>query len=75
MEKKTIQDDSSNVPLVRGMGTVKNVQLMDLLPVVNLPGARKYWDSRFLEGDLLERYSRRAYKLYTVQKCVIHIIP
>ena len=75
MERKATLGDPSSVPLVRGMGTVKNVRRMDFLPVANHPGARKYWDSRFLEGHLLERYSRRAYKLYTVQKCVIQIVP
>jgi len=71
MEKKRIQGDPSSVPLVRGTGTIKNVQLSDFLPMVTHLGAREHWDMGFQEGHLLERYSRQGYRLYTVQECVI----
>ncbi|KAF8302559.1 Bet v1-like protein [Clavulina sp. PMI_390] len=68
MEKKTIPGDSSYIPLVRGMGTVEGVKLADILPMLMHPGARKHWDPRFDQGHPLERYSRRAYMFYTLQK-------
>lgn len=68
MEKKTIAGDPSTVPLVRGKGTIKGVRLIDFIPMVVNTGAREFWDARYVEGHALERYSRRSYKFYTLQK-------
>ncbi|KAG9086420.1 hypothetical protein FRC06_003093 [Ceratobasidium sp. 370] len=38
-----------------------------LLSAICQPSARHHWDSRFASGGLLERYSRRTYKFYSVQ--------
>lgn len=68
MEKKTVAGDPSTVPLVRGKGTIKGVKVADFLPMVTHPGARKFWDARYLDGHALEKYSRRSYKFYSLQK-------
>lgn len=68
MEKKTIAGDPSTIPLVRGKGLIKNFFPTKFYPLATLPGARIHWDARYLEGQALERYSRRSYKFYGVQK-------
>lgn len=67
-EKKSIPGDNSGVPLVRGIGTVKNVSVDEFLPIIAHPGPRKNWDPRFTSGHALEKYSRESYKVYTLQK-------
>lgn len=70
MEKKFVPGDSSAIPIVRGKGLVKSLSAAQLLSAVSQPSARHHWDARFASGGLLERYSRRAYKFYSVQKGV-----
>lgn len=68
MEKKYVPGDSSSIPVVRGRGIVKSLSAAQLLSAICQPSARHHWDSRFASGGLLERYSRRTYKFYSVQK-------
>jgi len=68
MEKKYVPGDSSSIPVVRGRGLVKSLSAPQLLSAICQPSARHHWDSRFASGGLLERYSRRTYKFYSVQK-------
>ncbi|KAF8606258.1 Bet v1-like protein [Ceratobasidium sp. AG-I] len=70
MEKKFVPGDSSAIPIVRGRGIVKSLSAAQLLSTICQPSARHHWDSRFASGGLLERYSRRTYKFYSVQKGV-----
>ncbi|KAG8748175.1 hypothetical protein FRC12_013920 [Ceratobasidium sp. 428] len=70
MEKKYVPGDSSAIPVVRGHGLVKNLTPSALLSAICQPSARHHWDARFQSGGLLERYSRRTYKFYSVQKGV-----
>ncbi|QRV82590.1 hypothetical protein RhiJN_10605 [Ceratobasidium sp. AG-Ba] len=70
MEKKYIPGDSSAIPVVRGHGLVKSLSPAALLSAICQPSARHHWDSRFESGGLLERYARRTYKFYSVQKGV-----
>jgi hypothetical protein len=74
-EKKFIQGDSSPVPLVRGVGIVKDATPLQLLPIVALPGARLQWDARLEEGHILEKYARRRQEFYTVQKGAFMVQP
>lgn len=70
MDKKTIAGDPSTVPLVRGKGVIKNFSPTSFYPLGTLPGARIHWDGRYLEGYAFERYSRKCYKFYGLQKWV-----
>jgi hypothetical protein len=70
MEKKFVPGDSSAIPVVRGRGIVKSLTPSALLSAICQPSARHHWDSRFASGGLLERYARRTYKFYSVQKGV-----
>ncbi|KAG8744470.1 hypothetical protein FRC10_010140 [Ceratobasidium sp. 414] len=67
MEKKFVTGDSSAIPVVRGHGLVKDMTPAVLLSTICQSSARHHWDSRFASGGLLERYSRRTYKFYSVQ--------
>ncbi|KAJ1305784.1 hypothetical protein OPQ81_010514 [Rhizoctonia solani] len=70
LEKKYVQGDNSAIPIVRGHGLIKNLSSPDLLSAILQPSARHLWDERFASGALLERYGRRTYKFYSVQKGV-----
>ncbi|QRW25081.1 start domain-containing protein [Rhizoctonia solani] len=70
LEKKYVQGDSSAIPIVRGHGLVKDLSAQALLSTILQPSARHLWDERFASGALLERYGRRTYKFYSVQKGV-----
>lgn len=74
MDKKFVPGDSSAIPLVRGRGLVKGLTAAQLLSGILQPSARHLWDARYESGSLLERYSRRSYKFYTVQKGVGWIV-
>lgn len=74
MDKKYVPGDSSAIPLVRGRGLVKGLTAAQLLSGILQPSARHLWDARYESGSLLERYSRRSYKFYTVQKGVGWIV-
>ncbi|KAF8326876.1 uncharacterized protein EI90DRAFT_3127680 [Cantharellus anzutake] len=67
MEKKTAIDGSA-IPVVRGKGTIEGVKPYQFYSIVTHTGARQHWDPRFEAGYALKRYSRRAYKFYTIQK-------
>ncbi|QRV96594.1 start domain-containing protein [Ceratobasidium sp. AG-Ba] len=68
MEKKFVPGDNSAIPIVRGRGLVKSISPAMLLSTIRQPSARSHWDSRFASGGILERYGRRTYKFYSVQK-------
>ena len=68
MSKKLLPDDSSSIPLVKGSGVMKGITPYQFYSIIALPGARRIWDSRFLEGFALQRYAHRSYKFYTIQK-------
>ncbi|CAE6376004.1 unnamed protein product [Rhizoctonia solani] len=70
LEKKYVQGDNSAIPIVRGHGLVKDLSAPALLSAILQPSARHLWDERFASGALLERYARRTYKFYSVQKGV-----
>ncbi|CAE6490150.1 unnamed protein product, partial [Rhizoctonia solani] len=70
LEKKHVPGDSSAIPIVRGRGLVKSLSADSLLSAILQPSARHLWDARFESGALLERYGRRTYKFYSVQKGV-----
>lgn len=74
MDKKFVPGDSSAIPLVRGRGLIKGLSGAALLSAILQPSARHLWDARYESGSLLERYSRRSYKFYTVQKGVGWIV-
>jgi len=67
-EKKFIAGDSSPLPLVRGVGVIKNATPLQLLPIISLPGARVEWDARLEEGHVLEKYARRKQEFYSIQR-------
>ncbi|CAE6463356.1 hypothetical protein ACGC1H_000094 [Rhizoctonia solani] len=69
LEKK-YENNGSAIPLVRGHGLVKSLSAPALLSAILQPSARHLWDSRFESGALLDRYGRRTYKFYSVQKGV-----
>ncbi|CAE6485856.1 unnamed protein product [Rhizoctonia solani] len=69
LEKK-YENDGSAIPLVRGHGLIKSLSAPALLSAILQPSARHLWDARFESGALLERYGRRTYKFYSVQKGV-----
>ncbi|CAE6529209.1 unnamed protein product [Rhizoctonia solani] len=70
LEKKYVPGDSSAIPIVRGHGLIKGLSGPSLLSAILQPSARHLWDERFASGALLERYGRRTYKFYSVQKGV-----
>lgn len=70
MEKRYVQGDGSAIPIVRGHGIVTGLSAPALLSAILQPSARHLWDERFASGALLERYARRTYKFYSVQKGV-----
>ncbi len=67
MEKK-VADDGSAIPMVRGRGIIEGVKPYHFLTIASHTGARQFWDPRFQAGYALKRFSRRAYKFYTIQK-------
>jgi len=75
MSKKLLPDDSSSIPLVKGSGVMKGITPHQFYPIIALPGARRFWDSRFLEGFALQRYAHRSYKFYTIQKGAFLVQP
>lgn len=74
MEKKFTSGDNSAIPTVRGRGVVKSLTASALLSAILQPSARPLWDARYVSGDLLERYERRTYKFYNVQKGVRFLV-
>ncbi|CCO35319.1 hypothetical protein BN14_09436 [Rhizoctonia solani AG-1 IB] len=74
LEKKYVPGDTSAIPIVRGHGLVKDLSAPALLSAILQPSARHLWDERFASGALLERYARRTYKFYSVQKGVGWIV-
>jgi len=74
MEKK-IADDGSAIPMVRGRGIIEGVKPYHFLTIASHTGARQFWDPRFQGGYALKRFSRRAYKFYTIQKGVLFVQP
>ncbi|KDN38471.1 hypothetical protein RSAG8_09456, partial [Rhizoctonia solani AG-8 WAC10335] len=74
LEKKYVPGDSSAIPIVRGHGLVKSISAPSLLSAILQPSARHLWDARFESGALLERYGRKTYKFYSVQKGVGWIV-
>ncbi|KAF8302569.1 hypothetical protein DL93DRAFT_495143 [Clavulina sp. PMI_390] len=73
--KKEVQRVPGEPPLTRGTGTIEGFTPIDLLPIVTHSGARKHWDQRFSDSGPLERYSRRAFMFYGVQKGAMLIQP
>ncbi|KAF8750646.1 hypothetical protein RHS01_09147 [Rhizoctonia solani] len=57
-------------PYRQGTRLVKDLSAQALLSTILQPSARHLWDERFASGALLERYGRRTYKFYSVQKGV-----
>jgi len=74
MEKK-IADKGSSIPMVRGKGIIEGVKPYHFYTIASHTGARQFWDPRFQAGYALKRFSRRAYKLYTIQKGVLFVQP
>jgi hypothetical protein len=74
MEKKFPPGDNSAIPVVRGRGIIKDLSAPALLSAILQPSVRHLWDARFESGALLERYARRTYKFYSVQKGVGWIV-
>ncbi|KAF8307187.1 Bet v1-like protein [Clavulina sp. PMI_390] len=74
-EIKNVPGDSSAIPLARGTGIIEGRTPLDLLSVVTQPGARKNWDPRFIESGPLERYARRSFMFYALQKGALLVQP
>ncbi|GAA6047150.1 hypothetical protein JCM3770_006924 [Rhodotorula araucariae] len=62
-------EDPYAVPTVKGETVVEGVSAEAFLGgVIQLPGMRKLWDSRFESGHMLARFDRTTFAFYTVMK-------
>ncbi|GAA5907982.1 START domain-containing protein [Sporobolomyces salmoneus] len=67
--KKVDPDNPYAVPTVKGETLVENVTSDAFLGgVIQLPGMRKLWDGRFVDGFQIARYSRTSYCFYSEMK-------
>ncbi|BGP44728.1 hypothetical protein JCM10450v2_000542 [Rhodotorula kratochvilovae] len=62
-------EDPYAVPTVKGETVVEGVSAEAFLGgVIQLPGMRRLWDSRFESGHMLARFDRTTFAFYTVMK-------
>ncbi|GAA5838101.1 hypothetical protein JCM3766R1_004200 [Sporobolomyces carnicolor] len=67
--KKVDPDNPYAVPTVKGETVVEGVTSDAFLGgVIQLPGMRKLWDARFVDGFQVARYSRTSYCFYSEMK-------
>ncbi|GAA5855377.1 hypothetical protein JCM5353_001746, partial [Sporobolomyces roseus] len=67
--KKTDPENPYAVPTVKGETVVEGVTSDAFLSgVIQLPGMRKLWDTRFVEGFQIARYTRTSYCFYSEMK-------
>ncbi|GAA5922688.1 START domain-containing protein [Sporobolomyces koalae] len=67
--KKVDPENPYAVPTVKGETVVEGISSDAFLGgCLQLPGMRKLWDTRFVEGFQLARYSRTSYCFYTEMK-------
>ncbi|SAM80975.1 uncharacterized protein UBRO_02672 [Ustilago bromivora] len=66
--KKTNPENAYDVPIVKGVTIVENATPSQVLAVIQQPGMRKKWDSRFDAANQLERYGPQKYLFYTYMK-------
>ncbi|GAA5821901.1 hypothetical protein JCM10212_002452 [Sporobolomyces blumeae] len=67
--KKVDPENPYAVPTVKGETVVENATTDSLLGgTILLPGMRKLWDARFVDGFQLARYSRHSFLFYSEMK-------
>ncbi|GAA5965486.1 hypothetical protein JCM3765_003301 [Sporobolomyces pararoseus] len=67
--KKIDPENPYAVPTVKGETVVEGVSSDAFLGgVIQLPGMRKLWDQRFIDGFQISRYSRTSYCFYSEMK-------
>ncbi|KAG8934156.1 V-ATPase V1 sector subunit E [Tulasnella sp. 417] len=67
-QKKTIEGDTSAIPIVRGRGLVEGFTPQQFLALITYTGVRTTWDTRTEKAEVVKRFGRYLSEFYAIQR-------